>query len=227
MLPVFERPKMHDVVATRLKNHIIENDLKAGDRLPTEAALAKQFGISRLSLREATKSLEFLGVVESKPGRGLIVGQVNLERVTEYLGFHPVWQNATPMQLIETRIVIETGVLPHVMRRMRKDPTIYDSLFEINASLCQTDDLSRSVEGDIAFHRRLVESSGLDPLLAINDLLATFFLRFRESVRQAEWQDRADSHQRMIDFLRDGKLTRACREMRQHIESHKAQAGVR
>jgi DNA-binding FadR family transcriptional regulator len=218
---------MHDVVATRLKNHIIENDLKAGDRLPTEAALAKQFGISRLSLREATKSLEFLGVVESKPGRGLIVGQVNLKRVTEYLGFHPIWQNATPVQLIETRIVIESGVLPHVMRRMRKDSTIYDSLFEINSDLRQSKDLSQWVVGDIAFHRRLVESSGLAPLLAINDLLATFFQRFRESVRQAEWEEVADSHQRMIDHLRDGKLTRACRELREHIESHKVQMGTR
>ncbi|MBX9652279.1 GntR family transcriptional regulator [bacterium] len=227
MLPVFERPKMHDVVATRLKNHIVENDLKEGDRLPTEAELAKQFGISRLSLREATKSLEFLGVVESKPGRGLIVGQVNLKRVTEYLGFHPVWQNATPVQLIETRIVIETGVLPHVMRRMRKDLTIYDSLFEINSNLRQSKDLSQWVVGDIAFHRRLVESSGLAPLLAINDLLATFFQRFRESVRQAEWEQVADSHQRMIDHLRDGKLTRACRELREHIESHKVQSGTR
>jgi DNA-binding transcriptional MocR family regulator len=37
-------------------------------RLPTESQLAETFGISRLSLREATKALEFLGIVESKTG---------------------------------------------------------------------------------------------------------------------------------------------------------------
>jgi DNA-binding FadR family transcriptional regulator len=35
--------------------------LKPGDRLPTENELAAGFGVNRLSLREATKALEFLG----------------------------------------------------------------------------------------------------------------------------------------------------------------------
>ena len=69
---------------------------------------ADRFGISRLSLREATKALEFLGIVEAKPGRGLSVGQTDLERMTGYLEFHPALQDADPVELIGARVVIES-----------------------------------------------------------------------------------------------------------------------
>ena len=216
-----ERRKIREVVASRLKSYITSRGLKTGDRLPTETELAAQFGVSRLSLREATKSLEFLGIVEARPGLGLTVGQVNLDRVTEYLEFHPALQNAPSEQLIQTRIVIETGVLPYVIRQMRRDPSVYQGLQELNDRLRRARELSQWVELDIAFHRRLVESSGLSPLLAFNDLLSVFFQRFRESVKKAEWRTGIESHQRLLDALRDRKLATACNELRRHVESHR------
>src|SRR4051794_33973968 len=118
MLHTVQRSKLRDVVAIRLKSYIAEENLRTGDRLPTETELAEKFGVSRLSLREATKSLEFLGIVEARPGRGLTVGRVDMQRVVEYLGFHPALHDVEPQVLIDTRAVIETGVLPYVARRM-------------------------------------------------------------------------------------------------------------
>lgn len=221
MLEAVERPKIRDVVAARLKAYIVAEGLKPGDRLPTENQLAAQFGVSRLSLREATKALEFLGVVKSKPGRGLSVGRLNLDRMTEYLEFHPALQDVPRLELIDTRIVIETGVLPYVMRRMQRAPAVYESLNEINDALRGTRGLNRWVELDVAFHRRLVESSGLSPLLSFSDLLAAFFRRFRESVKKAEWKNGIESHQRIIDALQTGKLDEARDELQRHIESHR------
>jgi GntR family transcriptional regulator, transcriptional repressor for pyruvate dehydrogenase complex len=221
MLGTIKRHKIRDVVATQLKAYIAGQGLKPGDRLPTETELASQFGVNRLSIREATKALEFLGVVESKPGRGLTVGQVSLERVTEYLGFHPALQLASPEELIGTRIVLETGVLPYVMRQMQGDPSIYEELREINSALRRAHEVQTWVELDIAFHRRLVESSGLNPLLAFNDLLSVFFQKFRESVKKGGRKAGVESHQRLLDALRAGKLADACEELRQHIESHR------
>ena len=135
MLEVIERSKLREVVLSRLRKYIVDESLRPGDRLPTETELAARFGVSRLSLREATKSLEMLGIVQAKPGRGLTVGHVNMDRVTEYLGFHPALQNVAPDVLIDTRLVIETGVLPHVARRMSRDPAIYEKLDGINREL--------------------------------------------------------------------------------------------
>lgn len=220
MQGALKRDKIRDVVAMRLRAHIAKEQLKPGDRLPTEGELASQFGVNRLTIREATKALEFLGIIESKPGRGLSVGQVRLERVTEYLGFHPALQTASPAELIGTRIVIETGVLPYVIREIERDEAVYHALNEINDRLRRTPDLQSWVELDIAFHRRLVESSGLAPLLAFNDLLAVFFQKFRESVKKGGRQAGVESHQRLIDLLRTGRLAEACDELRAHVESH-------
>jgi GntR family transcriptional repressor for pyruvate dehydrogenase complex len=221
MVETIERSKLCDIVADRLKTFIIEGDLKSGDRLPTEAELATKFGVSRLSLREATKSLEFLGIVDARPGRGLTVGKVNMERVTEYLGFHPVMHDVTPEELIDTRVLIETGVLPHVARRMKQDESLYSKLNAINAELRKARSLARWVELDIAFHRKLICASGLSPLMAFTDVLAVFFRHFRESVKKAEWSDGIESHQRGIDALMAGRVKAADQELRTHIESHR------
>ena len=221
MVETIERPKLSDVIAGRLKTFIVDGNLKSGDRLPTEAELAAKFGVSRLSLREATKSLEFLGIVEAKPGRGLTVGRVNMERVTEYLGFHPALHDVSPEELIDTRVLIEVGVLPHVAGRMKADDTVYEKLNAINAALRQARSLARWVELDIEFHRELIWASGLSPLMAFSDVLAVFFQRFRESVKKAEWSRGVHSHQRVIDSLRRGEVRAADRELRTHIESHR------
>lgn len=224
MVETIDKPKLRDVVADRLKAFIIEGDLKPGDKLPKEAELAIRFGVSRLSLREATKSLEFLGIVEARPGRGLTVGRVNMERVTEYLGFHPVMHDVAAEELIDTRVLIEAGVLPHVVRNMQRDASLYGRLNSINAKLRQARSLTRWVELDIAFHRELIGASHLSPLMAFTDVLAVFFRRFRESVRKAEWSRGIESHQRIIDALQDGRVDDADREVRAHIESHREQA---
>jgi len=220
------RAKLRDLVADRLKTYIVDGNLQPGDRLPTESELATKFGVSRLSLREATKSLEFLGIVEAKPGRGLTVGSVNMERVTEYLGFHPALHDVSPEVLIDTRVLIEAGVLPHVAERMRQDDSLYETLSAINADLRTARSLARWCELDIAFHRELIRGSGLTPLMAFSDLLAVFFRRFRESVKKAEWSHGIDSHQQVIDALKSGRVREADRELRSHIESHRLRLDV-
>jgi DNA-binding FadR family transcriptional regulator len=220
MREVIERRRVSDLVAGKIKQYISDNSLRAGDRLPTEHALADRFGVSRISVREATKALGFLGILDAKPGRGLTVGQVDMGRVTEYLGFHLTLADYSPRQLIDTRIVVEIGVLSHLASRMADDRTIGERLSALNEKFRQTRDLSRWIELDIAFHRQLLESSGLEPLVAFHDLLQIFFHRFRESVKKAEWKEGIEGHQRIIDALGRQDVTRASAELRAQIESH-------
>ncbi|WP_165229050.1 FadR/GntR family transcriptional regulator [Aquisphaera insulae] len=215
MLETVERPKLRDVVAERLKSYIVDANLRPGDRLPTENDLAKQFGVSRLSLREATKSLEFLGILEARPGRGLTVGRVDMDRVTEYLGFHPALQDLSPRVLVDTRIVVEAGVLPHVARRMADDPALFEKLDGINRQLRQSRDLAAGVELDREFHQNLIAASGLSPFEAFGDLLGVFFRRYGKHL---DVEKSVRGHQVIIDALKAGDLTTADREIRTHIE---------
>lgn len=221
MLKTLPRRKMRDEIAARIKSYIVSESLVPGDRLPTETELAVKFGVSRLSLREATKALEFLGIVASKAGVGLTVGELDMERVTDHLGFHPALHRASPVQLIDTRIVVEVGALPYTAQRMLDDPTLHDKLQSIVDRFRATRELQEWIDLDIEFHRALLDASGLSPLVAFSDLLQIFFQRFRDSVKKAEWKVGIATHQRIIDSLRDQDVARATAELRKHIESHK------
>ena len=220
-MQTLRRPKVRDQVANQIQQYIVERKLGPGDRLPTETRLAETFGISRLSLREATKALEFLGIVESKTGVGLTVGRIDMERLTEHLSFHAGLLEADPQQLIDSRVILETGVLPHVARRMKVDPSIETRLQELVDQFRSARDLKTWIELDIRFHRSLLDASGLQPLVAFGDLLHIFFQRFRESVKKAEWKAGVESHQSIVDELAKGRVAAASAELREHIESHK------
>ncbi len=217
-----KRQNLSEIIAGRIKHFIIENELKPGDRLPTEHQMAERFGVSRVSVREATKALGFLGILRSAPRRGLTVGEVDMRRVTEYLGFHLVLTDYPKPQLLETRIIIETGALPHVALRMADEPELYERLNALTDKLRSAKGLENRIAGDIAFHRSLLEGSGVGPLVAFNDLLEIFFSRFRRSVEQALWDDGILDHQQIIDALRDGDVGAAREVLKGHLEYHKA-----
>lgn len=220
-MQTLHRPKVRDQATEQIRQYIVERKLVPGDRLPTETQLAETFGISRLSVREATKALEFLGIIESKTGVGLTVGRLNMGRVTEHLGFHSGLLDADPQQLIDSRVIIETGVLPHVVRRMKDDSSTEAGLREIVRKFESARDLKTFIALDIRFHRSLLEASGLEPLVAFGDLLLVFFQRFRESIKKAGWKVGVESHRRLVDYLATGNLDAATAELRNHIKSHR------
>jgi DNA-binding FadR family transcriptional regulator len=223
--PTRPKPKKSEVVAARIRDYIINHGLKPGDRLPTEGEFAERLGVSRVAVREATTALGFLGIIDAAPRRGLTVGRVSMKRLSRYLGFHFAVGNYPADELIDTRIVVETGGLSHVVQRMARDPTIYENLNELNSQLRRTKQLREWIRTDMRFHCSLVAASGLRGLAALNDLVQVFFRRFREDFPRTQWKGGVESHQRIIDALRDGDCAAAHRELTEHIASHRARVG--
>lgn len=62
------RPSVPDQVFTRLCDLIVSEHYEPGDRLPTQRALASEFGVNMASVREAIKRLEQLRLVEVRHG---------------------------------------------------------------------------------------------------------------------------------------------------------------
>src|SRR5262245_55853004 len=69
-----ERHSLVDAVVSRIREVIEQGRLRAGDRLPTEAELSEQLGVSRTVVREAVSQLESLGLLSVQRGRGMFVG---------------------------------------------------------------------------------------------------------------------------------------------------------
>ena len=65
-----KQPKISDVIMGQMEEMILEGTLKPGQKLPPERELAKQFEVSRPSLREAVQKLAAKGLLNSRQGGG-------------------------------------------------------------------------------------------------------------------------------------------------------------
>ena len=77
------RPKpLHETVAERLRDMIVEGELGSGERLH-DANLARILQVSRTPVREATKLLAAEGLVDLLPGRGARVSELSIEDILD------------------------------------------------------------------------------------------------------------------------------------------------
>ena len=200
-----KRDSLQHAIIQRIKNIIIENDLKPGYRLATEQELADQFEVSRISIREATRSLAFMGIINSSPRLGLIVGNFDMERVSDILGFHWALSNQSAEELIKSRMVIELGALQFTMEAMRKSREIYDRLRTLADHILEDTQPMTFIDNDIAFHRELVNASGIEPIVAFTDVLHAFFHRFRTGILKHREIDQVMHHHEVVELLwKDG-----------------------
>ncbi|VEC00768.1 Pyruvate dehydrogenase complex repressor [Cedecea lapagei] len=101
------QPKLSDVIEQQLEFLILEGTLRPGEKLPPERELAKQFDVSRPSLREAIQRLEAKGLLLRRQGGGTFVQnslwQSLSDPLVELLSDHPESQ----FDLLETRHALE------------------------------------------------------------------------------------------------------------------------
>ncbi|MEX0758126.1 MAG: GntR family transcriptional regulator, partial [Tistlia sp.] len=86
-LPGARRLKRTDAIAEAVKDWIVLNALRPGDRLPQEKALMAQFKASKGTIREALKALETQGLIRSRtgPGGGAFVAEQSGEHAMALL----------------------------------------------------------------------------------------------------------------------------------------------
>lgn len=102
-----KQQKLSDIILAQLENMIIEGSLKPGEKLLPERELAKQFAVSRPSLREAVQKLEAKGLVTRKQGGGTFVSKAMMKSFADPL-FELMAQNTeSQFDLLEFRHGIE------------------------------------------------------------------------------------------------------------------------
>jgi GntR family transcriptional repressor for pyruvate dehydrogenase complex len=72
-LTSIKRKRLSEVAIEQIRESIISNKIKPGDKLPSESEMVAQLGVSRVSVREAIRILEISGIVEVRHGRGVFV----------------------------------------------------------------------------------------------------------------------------------------------------------
>jgi DNA-binding GntR family transcriptional regulator len=191
--------------AEELRRRILAGLLPAGTALRQDA-LAEEFGISRIPLREAFLQLEAQGLVRILPHRGAVVSELSAEDYEE---------------IFELRLILE----PRLLRRSapRLDAADYRRL---RATLADYEralrerDVGRWGELNTAFHLQLYGQADQPRSLAVvTGLLQESDRLTRIQLAGSQELDRAQAeHTQLIDLCEAGRTTEALTALRRHID---------
>ena len=179
------RQVLHQEVAVRLRQRIVEGQLAPGAKL-NERELAQALNVSRTPLREAIKMLAAEGLVELLPNRGAVVAQMSEQDVIdtfEVIAGLEGKSGELAAQRISEAELAEIRALHFEMMAAwtRRDlPTYY----RINAQI-----------------HTLINAAASNPVLAqtwrnVNARLQA--LRFRSNFDEAKWKRAVKEHERMV-----------------------------
>ena len=198
MKPI-KRPALTQAVQAYIKEYIISNELKPGDRLPPETQFADELGISRGSVREAVKSLESLGILEVRHGNGLWVREPGFEAMRDILAYGVQFDFRTLAELVQLRKWLEEAAIGDVVRQADEEhishlEAILDNWMACIAAGKPTSDWDRE------FHRVLYEPLNNRILTHLIDI---FWLVFQNSDTPQIIKDEgpASTHQQHLDII--------------------------
>ena len=96
--------KTSEAIALEILRGIVSSGKTSGDRLPLESEMLLEYGVSRPSLREALRLLEFQGLIAIRPGpgSGTVVGAATAPNLARMLVLYLHLANATYDELLST-----------------------------------------------------------------------------------------------------------------------------
>lgn len=214
--------RTHDAVE-RLLDAIIEGRVTAGEQLPPEGQLAVEFGISRLTMREAVRLLQAQGVIVQVPGSRHLIAPVS-----EWTGMDAVVRHArsagqrrqSSLELLEVRMMIETGAAELAAER-RSDEHL-SALEDSLARMRQHHDeaaVGAFVQADLEFHDVIIRAADNRILVAALRPLTSMLAETRgETSAVAEIRAHAiEQHQAVLDAIRSGVPIAARDAMASHM----------
>jgi GntR family transcriptional regulator, transcriptional repressor for pyruvate dehydrogenase complex len=203
-----------DEAIERIRELIASGEWGPGTRLPREADLAKQLGLSRNSLREAVRALSLARVLEVRQGDGTYVSSLEPGELLEpTLSATYLLRGRTVLELFEVRRMLE----PEAAARAAQvaDAGVIAALRrELERMVAAGDRADELVEADAAFHDVIAGAPGNGVLQALLRSLSTRTVRARlwHGIADRGALDLArDEHRRIYDAIvaGDADLARA------------------
>lgn len=217
LLTTIKKQNIYTQVIEHLKRFIIENRLQPGDRLPTEAELSEQLGVSRLSIREALKVMESLGIVQTKPRDGSRLMSLTMKPMTEHLRFLLEVDGVTFAEIARARLVLENAILPAVIESAGEDDLLrLEALIEQMRE--QTKRGKSIVTLDMEFHQTLAAATKNRALEAIGVMVQQFFLQLGDpqEFREEQWKF-IEEHEALCRAIRARDAAAAQAIMAHHL----------
>jgi GntR family transcriptional repressor for pyruvate dehydrogenase complex len=204
-----------DLAERYLRSLIFSGRLVPGDKLPSERELAAQFGIARITLRSALRSLETVGFlvikIGSKGGAWINDAATIMARWQDWMRTHQheIDEMLEYRRIIETQIASlaaarrtdeELDILEKVSTPPRRDETVSQWHFDFHDALAK------------AAHNRYLEQA----MFAIRGEL---FVPTDWVMTSSRAQDIENVHDHILAAVRDGDPERAAVEMGKHLDA--------
>lgn len=162
----------------RIKEMIVHGQLSAGDRLPPEKELSDMLGLSRNSLREAVKALEFINVLDVRRGDGTYVTSLEPHLLLAAMGFVvDLYSDQSLLEIFEVRGVLEPYVTGRAVEQATDEQV--GELRRIMNATHQSNDVEQLVAQNIQFHRKIAQIAGNAYLTSLLDGLSSATARAR------------------------------------------------
>jgi len=188
---MLNRTNVCDQIVDEIIASIVDGRLKTGDQLPNEREMAKIYGVSRVPLREALRSLRQMGIIVTKHGIGTFVNEVNATFLTNELNSYLYLQEKPVIEVLQLRRILEVE-----SARLAAQNATSEDLAKLKAvELLAREELFKLREGeesafysaDLKFHLTIAEASH-------NSLFVQFIesingtLRIHQTLSQKELQ---------------------------------------
>lgn len=218
-----ESDRSYQKLAARIAGLITEGEFKAGDRLPSERALAERFNVSRTLVREAIIVLEIQGAVEVRGGSGIYICAPVSGAAVPAASAYTLSPGPGPFELLRARSLIESEIAS-VAAENRKDSDI-DRIYAALAAMREhMQDKAANEAADRLFHLRIAESTGNSVLLQMVTALwdhtkAPIWSQMEAHFHTPELRRASqDDHQRVFNALLERNPAEARAAMRAHID---------
>jgi DNA-binding FadR family transcriptional regulator len=195
-----KQKKLYHRVYDELKNYIIKNNLRPGDRLPTEMEMCEKLGVSRNVLREAIKTFEIIGVLTSTPGVGTILNKFDANFLSSCMFLNLIDEE---VNLVEQALDVRKN-LEYAYSRQTFDSITDEQIDELENI---TKEMGKSLdidyyEVDARFHTKLYSNIGNKVLTAIIQSTWECDRAYREKLVYDEPSERVFKHQLIVNALK-------------------------
>lgn len=201
-----ERLPLHEVVAGRVRDLIIEGQLAPGDEV-SEPMLCELLGVSRTPIREAVRTLAGEGLIVLRPGRSTIVRQFTRDEV------HGMLDVIAELEAMAARRICREATDEQI-QSLARDHEQMMRHFEARERLPYYK-LNQQI------HSKIVGTTGNSALAEVHELLQARMKRIRYvgNGTPEKWASAAEEHQKMIDAFLARDEEAASAVMRLHISN--------
>jgi GntR family transcriptional repressor for pyruvate dehydrogenase complex len=212
------KARRYHQVAEQIQQLIAQGILKTGDHLPAERELASQLGVSRSSVRDAIRTLEVTGILESHHGRGTVIRDLSTDSLVVPLANALVRKRGMVAELLDVRRMIEPALAARAALRASDEQIaqLEEILRRQRAKMRRGEE---TMAEDSEFHRTIALAAKNSVVLRVLDILMDLLRESRSQSLQVKGRRERSyaGHVRVLQAIKRRDPAAADRAARQHL----------